>query len=150
MAVGQDRCRGSRPELAAVQLRMKIFDTLYYSIYRFGRSIGQPENQADACATLVLPLFFYSAGWSLYFTLAYKFDSLWFPPRSFKPVYLVILAFIFVVSFFVFGGRRKHILSEYGKLKNQRIYIWLGAIFSAVTISLPLLWVLLMRGFFKK
>ena len=117
--------------------RMKFLDTIYYSIYRFGRSIRQPETQADACATIVLPSFLYVVGWGFYIALACRCPSLWYPPRSFKPVFLGILVFLFVLSSFVFGARRKATLSEYGKLTNQRLYIWLGAIFSAVTVSWP-------------
>jgi hypothetical protein len=125
---------------------MKVFDILYYAVYRFGRSIGQPETQADSCAGIFMPAFCYLAAFYLYCILAFKLAPNLLPPRNFKPVFLAGAVLIFIASFFIFGKRRKHILAEYGKSKNQRFYIWLGGIFSAVGVSLPVLMWFLLRA----
>jgi hypothetical protein len=63
-----------------------------------------------------------------------------------KPTLKGISIVVFIVSYVVYGKRGKRIMSEYGKLKNQKLYIWLGAVFSAVTVSLPILMWLIFRA----
>jgi hypothetical protein len=125
---------------------MKIYDVIYYSVYRFGRSIGQPETQADSIAALFIPIFFYLAAFYLYCLFAYKFAPHLLPPRGFKPVFMSGAVLLMVVSFFISGKRRKHILAEFSKSKHQRLYVWFGGIFSAAGISLPLLYCFTLRA----
>lgn len=125
---------------------MKLFDTLYYSIYSFGRSIRQPHLQAKALAGICMPAFFISAGFFLYCIVTYKLDPKLFPPKNFKAGFEGLGAAVFILSyiFYVRTGRGQRIISEYEKSKNQRIYVWLGAIFSLITVSLPIsMWFLL-------
>jgi hypothetical protein len=123
---------------------MKIFDTIYYAIYRFGRSLGQPDGQADATASIFMPTFFYLVVFTLYFISMSQIDRNMLPTKGFKQIFLGLAAVTFIASSVIYGKRRKRVLSEYGRLKNQKIYVWLGAIFSIVTISLPIwVWFLL-------
>jgi hypothetical protein len=124
---------------------MKLFDTLYYAIYRLGRSIGQPEMQAKSCAVIFMPTFFVLTVFFLSFTLIYKWDSSILPHKGIKPYLVGIGVVVFIVSHIIYHkkGRGQRIISEYGKSKNQKFYVWLGAIFSIVTISLPIwMWLL--------
>ncbi len=129
--------------------RMKIFDILYYAVYRFGRSIGQPDSQADGIATIFMPTFLYMAAVFLYCIPAERLAPSQFPPSGFRRDFLVGAVIVMVISFFVFGKRRKMILAKYGKLKNQRFYIWLGAIYSAAGLSLPLVMWFVFRAVMK-
>lgn len=125
---------------------MKPFDTLYYAIYRFGRSIGQPHTQADACAGIWMPTFFILTGFYLYFILMYKLDPRLVPHKNIKLGLEGVAVVVWIVSYIVYGKRGKRIISEYGKSKNQKFYVWLGAIFSIVTVSLPVLMWFLLRA----
>ncbi|HEY1717944.1 MAG TPA: hypothetical protein VGH42_06570 [Verrucomicrobiae bacterium] len=125
---------------------MKFFDTLYYAVYRFGRSIGQPDTQADATATIWMPTFFILAGFYLYFILVYKLDPRLLPHKSLKPIVEGIGVVVFIASYFIYGKRGKRIIKEYGKSKNQKYYVWLGAIFLIVGLSLPVLMWFLLRA----
>lgn len=118
-------------------------------VYRFGRSIGQPDSQADGLATIFMPGFLYLAAFYLYCVLADRLDPSLLPPRGFKTDFLAGAVVMMVISFFVFGKRRKMILAKYSKLKNQRFYIWLGAIYSAVGVSLPVLMWFVFRAVMK-
>jgi hypothetical protein len=74
----------------------------------------------------------------------YKLDPRLLPHKNFKPIFEGFGVVVFIASYIIYGKRRKRIISEYGKLKNQKFYVWLGAIFSIVTVSLPVwLWFLL-------
>jgi hypothetical protein len=125
---------------------MKIFDSLYYAVYRFGRSIGQPELQANACATCFMPGFFYLASFYVYCLLAHKFAPHLLPPKGFKSDFLCGAVILMIISFFVFRKRRKIILAKYGNATNQRFYIWLGAIFTTTGFLLPIFMWFLFRA----
>jgi hypothetical protein len=123
---------------------MKIFDILYYAIYRFGRSIGQPDTQADACAGIIIPSFLVLSGFFLSFILLYKLDPRILPHKNLKLGLEGVAVVAFIVSYIIYGKRGRRIISEYEKSKNQKFYVWLGAIFSIVTVSLPVsMWFLL-------
>ncbi len=121
-----------------------MLDALYYSIYRFGRSIGQPRSQAKACAGNFLPFFFMMVGFCLYVILASKWCPRLLPPKGFKQEFQGLVIGVLIVSyiFFVKRGRGQRIISEYEQLKDQKRYIWFGAIFSAVAVSSPV-WIYL-------
>ena len=127
---------------------MKIFDILYYAVYCFGRRIGQRNQDARACAGTVMPLFFTMSGFFVYCILMSKLDPKLLPPKSFKPGFLGLVVFIWIVSFIIFEikGHGQRIIPEFEKSKNQIVYLWLGAIFSVVTISLPVLMWFLLRA----
>jgi hypothetical protein len=118
---------------------MKLFDALYYSIYRFGRSIGQPHLQAKACAGNFLPFFFMMAGFCLYVIFASKWSPSILPTKSFKPEFVALGIGVLIVSYIIYvkRGRGQRIISKYEQLKDQKRYIWFGAIFTAVAVSSP-------------
>jgi hypothetical protein len=126
---------------------MRVFDILYYSVYRFGRSIGQPHLQAKACAGGFVPAFFVLVGLFLPFTLVYKSCPTMLPHKDIKPGLVGALLVALIISYIIYvkKGRGKQIISEYEQSKNQKLYLWLGAIFSVVTVSCPVwmgfLWV---------
>jgi len=115
---------------------MKLLDALYYSIYRFGRSIGQPHLQAKACAGNFMPFFFMAAGFCIYVIFASKWCPSILPPRGFKPEFLALCIGVLVVSYIIYvkRGRGQQIISEYEQSKDQRRYIWFGAIGGSHTL----------------
>jgi hypothetical protein len=127
---------------------MKLFDVLYYAMYRFGRNIGQPHLQAKACAGNFMPLFFVLTAFCLYCVLAPKWFPGMLPHKNFKPYFIGLTVSVLIASFFVYvkRGRGQKIISEYEKLGNQRFYFWLGAIFSFATVSCPVWMYLIWRA----
>jgi hypothetical protein len=119
---------------------MKLFDTLYYAIYRFGRSIGQPRLQAKACAGNFMPMFFMMAAFCLNVVVGYKWYPSILPPKNFRPTFIALVIAVLAASYMVYGGgkgRGERIISAYEKSKSQNFYVWLGAIFSIVSVSSP-------------
>lgn len=125
---------------------MKFFDTLYYAVYCFVRSIGKPHRHADACAGIFMPSFFMMSGFIIYYILAFKWYPKLLPPKNGKPVFEGLVVAVWVISFVFYGKRGPRIILEYGKSKNQKFYIWLGGIFLTVTISFPVLMWFLLRA----
>lgn len=138
----------AQPMKKEVAVYMKIFDTLYYAIYRFGRSIGQPHYQAKACAGTFMPAFFYLSGFFFYIVLMHKLGPKLLPPKNFKPIFEAGAVIILIISYIIYvkKGRGERVISKHEKSKNQFSYICLGAAFSIFTVSLPVLMWFVLRA----
>jgi hypothetical protein len=130
---------------------MRILDTLYYSVYRFGRSLGQPHLQAKAIAGGIVPVFFVMAAFFLSFTWMSKWCPRMLPHKNIKSGGQCVLAAVLILTYFIYvkKGVGNRIISEYENLKNQKPYVWLGAVFSLLTLSSPVLMGLLWRVILK-
>jgi hypothetical protein len=130
---------------------MNIIDTIYYSIYRFGRSIGQPKLQAKAIANMLPPTSFVLVVYSVSYTLAYKFRPTMLRHVLNRSYFEGILVVLYVVSFIVYvrKGRGQRIISKYEKFSDQRYYTYVGAAFSILTLVLPILTYFLWRLILK-
>jgi hypothetical protein len=127
---------------------VKLFDTLYYSVYRFGRSIGQPHFQAKACALIFVPLFFLLATLYFCYTLVFKFHWTIVPHRGIKPWVEGLMIVIWIIAHIIYvkKGRGQRVIADLEKSKSQNFYIFLGATFSVITLLLPVLIFFLWRA----
>jgi hypothetical protein len=103
--------------------------------------------QAKACAEIFMPAFFVLAGFFLSFILMNKLYPKILPHKNIKVGLQGVAVVVWIISYFIYGkGRGKQVILEYGKSKNQNFYVWLGAIFSIVTVSFPLLMWFVLRA----
>ena len=122
---------------------MALFDSLYYAMYGFCRKIGQKHVQAKGCTVVFMPMIFLLGAYFIYITILYK----WFPQIAGQHSRadgwnMGLTIIVMIVSFRVyggFGGRGDRIIKEYAKSKNQKAWLWLGGIYSVLTVSCPVL-----------
>lgn len=121
--------------------RRKVLDTLYYAVYRFGRSLRQPHFQAKACAGGIVPAFFLWTLLWLYVTVTFIWHPAALPSPRFKPAFIALVVGALIASYSFYGrrGRGECIISEYKRAENQRLYVWLGGVLSTITVSFPVL-----------
>ena len=90
---------------------------------------------------------FVMAGISLYGLWVVVSDGK-LPSKTAKPYLVGLMVVLISVSYVIYEkqGRGDRIISEYEKAKNQKRYLWLGAVFTFGTFFCPMWLFLLLRA----